>query len=115
MLWRHSARPQVRWCGYCTFSALAQQEHADPAAAAAAAAGVAGYCAGELALESLLERMKADPGGRQLLQSKPLLSSSSLQFDRLRLLDPNTFGFAYHEFMASRGYALGRRCARAHV
>jgi len=60
---------------------------------------------GELALKSLRDKMLVDATGRALLQEKPVITSAELQarVADLSTLPPDSFGFAYHTFMASRG------------
>ena len=56
--------------------------------------------------------MRVDEVGQQLLELKPTITSESIDFDDLGSLPPDTFGHAYHSFMASRGCVTCLPCRR---
>ncbi|KAI3637822.1 hypothetical protein MIR68_004471 [Amoeboaphelidium protococcarum] len=53
----------------------------------------------EPSLQRLRQRMLSTPTGRQILRDRPMISSQSIDLERLRQLDENTFGKQYTLFL----------------
>lgn len=53
----------------------------------------------EVVLPNLRRGMLADPEGAQILADRPLISSSSLNLDRLATLPENSFGRRYVQYL----------------
>ncbi|KAJ1344205.1 hypothetical protein BSLG_001345 [Batrachochytrium salamandrivorans] len=58
-----------------------------------------GETTGELVLSRIRDKMLLDPTGRRILRERPLISSQSLDLERLRNLPANTFGRSYIAFL----------------
>uniref|UniRef100_A0A6G1S8P0 Ubiquinone biosynthesis protein COQ4 homolog, mitochondrial n=1 Tax=Aceria tosichella TaxID=561515 RepID=A0A6G1S8P0_9ACAR len=57
-----------------------------------------GETTGHLALKWMHERMLADEEGRRILSEKPRLRSDTVDYERLKSLPENTFGYHYSRF-----------------
>lgn len=57
-----------------------------------------GEATGEMALKCMHYRMSRDLEGRQVLESKPRLRTSTVDYDKLAALRPNTLGYHYSCF-----------------
>jgi Coenzyme Q (ubiquinone) biosynthesis protein Coq4 len=68
-----------------------------------------GEVSGDAALRNMLQRMQNDETGRQILSDRPIVSSETVDLQKLAKLDRNTFGYAYAYFMLSRGYSPDER------
>lgn len=60
---------------------------------------VCGETTGHLAFQLLHERMSNDLEGRQILDERPVINTSTVNFEHLKSLPMNTFGYQYALFM----------------
>lgn len=60
---------------------------------------------GAFALARLHSLMKSDEVGRRILAEKPAVRLSTVDFERLGQLSPDTFGHAYWRYMSENGCA----------
>ncbi|XP_067646150.1 ubiquinone biosynthesis protein COQ4 homolog, mitochondrial isoform X2 [Eurosta solidaginis] len=58
-----------------------------------------GETTGELALRNILQTMQASIEGKRILEQKPRINTRTVDFNRLRSLTENTFGYAYAKFL----------------
>ena len=68
-----------------------------------------GETTGHQALRWMHNRMLADDEGRQILDDKPRLRTDQIDYDRLKSLDPNTFGYHYSRFYTDNGVSPDTR------
>eukprot|EP00117_Sycon_ciliatum_P022125 scpid86842/ scgid2598/ Ubiquinone biosynthesis protein COQ4 homolog, mitochondrial; Coenzyme Q biosynthesis protein 4 homolog len=68
-----------------------------------------GETTGLPALRAMLRRMRCDSVGQEILRIKPVVNTKTVDMDRLRQLPPDTFGYAYAQFMDSHGYSPDER------
>lgn len=61
---------------------------------------VAAEASGHYAFQKLAERMAADPEGLQILEERPIINTTTVDFEKLLELPINTFGYQYAFFMA---------------
>lgn len=66
-----------------------------------------GETTGTLALQQMLDRMRADPVGQEILRDKPRVTDHTLS--QCAALPVGTFGQQYHHFMAARRFEAGER------
>jgi ubiquinone biosynthesis protein COQ4 len=62
-----------------------------------------GEITGESSCIRMLQKMKLDPIGRQILNERPIICSLKYPQDLLNALPLDTFGHAYAQFMKSNG------------
>lgn len=60
-------------------------------------------------LERMCEKIKSTATGRTILERRPLVSTDSIDFNKLRSLESHTFGFAYAKFMDKHSYSPDER------
>lgn len=70
---------------------------------------VLGETTGHLAFPYMLQRMKEDAVGRQILQDRPRITSESLRMDSLKDARENTLGREYYNFMTSHNISPDTR------
>eukprot|EP01116_Phalansterium_solitarium_P001555 TRINITY_DN11369_c0_g1_i1.p1 TRINITY_DN11369_c0_g1~~TRINITY_DN11369_c0_g1_i1.p1 ORF type:complete len:282 (+),score=42.72 TRINITY_DN11369_c0_g1_i1:92-937(+) len=71
---------------------------------------ILGEVTGAPALERMYHLMQQDPVGREILAKKPVISEASLGgLERLRALPPDTFGYAYVQFLDRYGLSPDER------
>ncbi|XP_050389541.1 ubiquinone biosynthesis protein COQ4 homolog, mitochondrial [Patella vulgata] len=68
-----------------------------------------GETTGYFALQRLREKMLQDPVGRQILEERPILNSSTLDIEYLGSLPENTFGKHYWNFLNKNGFSPDAR------
>jgi ubiquinone biosynthesis protein COQ4 len=54
-------------------------------------------------------RMLQDPQGRRILQKRPIIHTSTIDFKRLSQLPSNTFGYKFNEFMEKNEISVDTR------
>eukprot|EP00095_Tigriopus_kingsejongensis_P001357 snap_masked-scaffold1322_size48131-processed-gene-0.7 protein:Tk01357 transcript:snap_masked-scaffold1322_size48131-processed-gene-0.7-mRNA-1 annotation:"hypothetical protein DAPPUDRAFT_230099" len=59
---------------------------------------VNGEVTGQCALKSMWRRMEASREGREVLRLQPIINTTTVDFDRLRGLEPNTLGYTYASY-----------------
>ena len=57
-----------------------------------------------VALESLQNDMMMHPIGQRILTEQPLVNLDSINLEKLRSLPPNTFGYAYAQFLGTHKF-----------
>lgn len=82
---------------FSAFKALQNPKRAD-------AVATLGETTGREALRRLRDGMRRDPDGRRLLAERPVVSTQTVDVATLRALPPDTFGFAYADFMRSHAF-----------
>lgn len=70
-----------------------------------------GETTGQRYLESIRDQMLQDRTGRRILRERPVISSKSLDLDRLRNLPSDTFGREYVGWLDKEGVTPDTRAA----
>lgn len=60
-------------------------------------------------LENLHKQMMNNPSGKKLLETKPLITEESLDFNILGRYRAETLGHHYHAFMMQHGFSANQR------
>ncbi|GFO15809.1 ubiquinone biosynthesis protein coq4 homolog, mitochondrial [Plakobranchus ocellatus] len=68
-----------------------------------------GETTGPVALRSIHKKMMADPEGRQILEEKPLINTSTVDVNYLGTLPEGTFGKEYWHFLDDNGFSPDAR------
>ncbi|TMW58469.1 hypothetical protein Poli38472_010028 [Pythium oligandrum] len=68
-----------------------------------------GEVTGREALQRVHARMCSDPVGTRILVEQPTIRSDQIDFDYLRNLPKDTFGYAYSQFMDAHGFEADGR------
>eukprot|EP00048_Salpingoeca_helianthica_P014039 m.213718 g.213718 ORF g.213718 m.213718 type:complete len:261 (-) comp15579_c0_seq3:1942-2724(-) len=68
-----------------------------------------GETTGRCALQRMHARMAASPTGAEILREQPRVSTSTVDFDQLAQLPPNTFGHAYYLYLRENGISSDTR------
>ena len=64
---------------------------------------------GEHAATCILKNMKLTPGGKKILYHKPIISSSTINYDFLMTLPENTLGRHYLRYMQQNNFDVNER------
>ena len=64
---------------------------------------------GERAANNILYRMKSTPAGRKLLDTKPVVTSSTVALDMLIKLPENSLGRSYLNYMQKNNFNVDER------
>jgi len=64
-----------------------------------------GETTGSVALAELRDKMLADPVGREILEKQPRITTETVPVQKiLETHSPDTFGYAYAQFMSGHGF-----------